>query len=274
MLQKKEIFTTSLRNPGGRLEGVHLGTFMQHDPSMMSRCTPSRRSKNPSPCISKIMKEYEITKELQHPNIIKMYNCYEMPEKLYFVMELATGGDLFTRINEQGPFGEEQCRIIMSQLLRALEYMHSKHHLHRDLKLDNIMLLDKQALTIKLVDFGIARVMSDDDKPTTFVGTDKYLAPEIIDVLQGKRDCYNTQADVWAAGVVFYMLICGDYPFTDPGIAKKIQTGKYSLVKKEWKSVSTSCKDLLPQMLNPDPSQRITAAQALQHPWLTGTDTK
>lgn len=212
--------------------------------------------------------EIAILKDLDHPNIVKMYEFLEDDKRIYIVTEICKGGELFDEILSRSKFDESDAAIVMRQLLSAVNYCHSKKIVHRDLKPENILLeQDKDLEKVKIVDFGTSLMYDPSKKLEEKLGTAYYIAPEVI------KKSYNEKCDMWSCGVIMYILISGEPPFNDPradndAIMKKVEAGKYDLEHGIWKSVSKEAKDLIKKLLTYDPAERISAEQALQHPWI------
>ena len=213
-----------------------------------------------------IANEIAIIKELDHPNIVKIYEEYEDHKYLYIVTELIEGGELFDELINRSKFTEADCATIVSQLLEALSYCHSKSIVHKDLKPENILLEKKKNIdTIKLIDFGTAQKFNPDKKMTTVIGTPYYIAPEVL------KGSYDEKCDIWGAGVIMFILLSGVPPFNGPddnAIMKKVASGKFKFNPAKWKGISKSAKDLIEQMLIKEPENRITAQEALEHKWM------
>ena len=190
---------------------------------------------------------------------------------------------LFDRIQAKGSFSETEAQAVMRKLLGALAYMHKKRIAHRDLKPENIMY--KSATTDSepaLTDFGFAKKAQpiEEDVPQggaapppgalkTRLGSPNYVAPEILTSKTG----YDTAVDIWSVGVILYILLCGYFPFfheSERELYRQIKSGKYDMPDEEWRHVSNNAKDLVRKMLTLDPKKRITAHNALRHPWLRG----
>jgi len=213
------------------------------------------------------LKEIDILSELDHPNIIKIYEYFMDDINFYIIMEIAKGGELYDKIFYHQKFNEDSARTIIKQLLSAVFYFHSKGIVHRDLKPENILLdtNDDGDLDIKLIDFGTANYWNSKDNLTLNIGTPYYIAPEILI----KR--YTNKCDIWSCGVILYVILTGVPPFTgkdEQEILKKVATEKIKFDGEEWKDLSDEVKDLLKKMLDRNPDTRISAENALQHPWI------
>jgi len=215
-----------------------------------------------------VKREVEIMDDIDHPNVIKLYEIYDEPKKMNLVMELVTGGELFDRIVAKGHYTEADAADVIKTLCRALAYLHSKQIVHRDLKPENLLYStpDDDAV-LKVADFGLARVVKGTDMMKTACGTPGYVAPEIL-----RNKGYNSGAvDVWSAGVIMYILLCGFPPFYEeelPALFQQILGGKYDFPSPWWDGISKPAKDLIKRMLDLEPKTRITAAQVLEDPWI------
>mmetsp|Transcript_99098 Transcript_99098/g.279980 ORF Transcript_99098/g.279980 Transcript_99098/m.279980 type:complete len:526 (-) Transcript_99098:23-1600(-) len=214
--------------------------------------------------------EMAIMKVLDHPNIVRFYESFEDARHVYLVLELCTGGELFDRILADGKFGEQAAAACVQQMFRAVNYMHHNYIMHRDLKPENWLLAhEAESITktgLKLIDFGLSKRFSPGEFASTKAGTPYYVAPE---VLQGK---YAQESDVWSIGVIMYILLCGSPPFTGNdtiAVLDSVKRARTQFEKKEWKHVSIEAKQMLKALLVKDPSQRLTAAEALNHAWVT-----
>lgn len=212
--------------------------------------------------------EIAILKDMDHPNIVKMYEFLEDEKRIYIVTEICKGGELFDEILNRSKFDEKDGAIVMKQLLSAINYCHKKNIVHRDLKPENMLLeQDKDLEKLKIVDFGTSLTFDPDRALDEKLGTAYYIAPEVI------KKSYNEKCDLWSCGVIMYILLSGEPPFNDPkadneAIMKKVEKGKYDLTKGIWKTVSKEAKDLIKKLLTYKPEDRISAEDALQHPWI------
>ena len=214
---------------------------------------------------SKIMNEVEILKNLDHPNIVKLYEFHEDDTNLYLVMELCTGGELLDSIISNGNFDEAQAVLYLKQILSAVVYLHSLNIVHRDLKLENLLIEHSRSSNIKIIDFGASCSFVPGKFLDYRIGTLNYLAPEVI------RKKYTERCDVWSCGVILYVLLSGKLPFSNKAKAetvKLIQVGEYDIEGGVWESISSDAKDLVVSMLEVNPVKRLTAAGAFAHPWL------
>uniref|UniRef100_A0A7S2CGZ2 Protein kinase domain-containing protein n=1 Tax=Haptolina brevifila TaxID=156173 RepID=A0A7S2CGZ2_9EUKA len=222
-----------------------------------------------------ITREIEIMEECRHPNIIRLYEIFDEKEKMNLVMELVTGGELFDEIVARGSFTEKDAANVIGTLCSALQYLHAKKIVHRDLKPENILMsCKKEELppgstepSIKVADFGLARLVSDKDMMRTACGTPGYVAPEVL-----KNKGYSSGAvDLWSAGVILYILLCGFPPFYAEGEAElvaRVRHGHFEFTEPYWNNISKNAKDLICQCLSLRPGDRPTPEEALSHAWL------
>ena len=218
----------------------------------------------------KFRREINILVKMDHPNIIKLYDVFESQNSLYLIMEECHGGELFDRIlkriesNEM--YSEKEACEIIQQVMSAIEYCHKQGIVHRDLKPENLLYLKEGPELnnpLKIIDFGLSQEININKILSSKVGTAYYVSPEI---LQGK---YSEKCDVWAAGVILYVLLSGEPPFNGPSdgvIYSKIRQFKFNFPEKRWSKISNDAKDLLSKMLVPE-AQRLSASQVLEHPW-------
>ncbi|KAI8833121.1 kinase-like domain-containing protein [Chytriomyces cf. hyalinus JEL632] len=216
----------------------------------------------------KQMAEVSILTKVRHRNLIGLVDFFETDEHLILVMDLATGGELFTQIEERGSFTEKDAAEIMRQLLEAVDYLHALGIAHRDLKPENVLLKVKDpASDIVITDFGLSRIVDEDDHILhTTCGSPLYVAPEIL-----SRRGYGRPVDLWSLGVITYILLCGYAPFwgeDQPALFEEIVACRYAFEDEDWGQISDSAKDLISKLLTVDPEKRLTAAEALKHPWL------
>mmetsp|Transcript_13111 Transcript_13111/g.57031 ORF Transcript_13111/g.57031 Transcript_13111/m.57031 type:complete len:248 (-) Transcript_13111:2514-3257(-) len=160
-----------------------------------------------SPTDSSLEREVYILSEVQHSNVVKLICTYVTPSKVFIVTELAAGGELLERIIEHGKFAEEDARSVIHQVLQGVEYLHMRKVVHRDLKLENILLSDKTPqATVKIADFGLARFFADDSELRTICGSPLYVAPEILDI-GTSSETYTPAVDMWSVGVILFILL-------------------------------------------------------------------
>lgn len=216
-------------------------------------------------------RESRILALADHPNCVRLYQIFDTNRRLYLVMELCRGGELFDAItSREGAFNEEQAADVVRQVASALDYLHNQGIAHRDLKPENILYADEEQTVIKLMDFGLAKLLdSQDDNLMTRCGTLHYVAPEVLSRKKG----YSNKCDCWSLGVVLYVLLCGYLPFYHEQrdtTAKLIRLGRFEFDPEEWSEVSDPAKDLIRSLICLDVESRLTPAQVLEHPWITG----
>ena len=220
--------------------------------------------------------EVQILRSIQHPNIVRLYDVYESPNRLYLVMELLTGGELFDRIVGLGKFSEDDARYFTFKMLNAVLYLHDRNICHRDLKPENILLATPEPdAELKITDFGLSKIsaLPDDFLMTTRCGTPGYVAPEVLaqEVTHGELRRYGTSCDCWSVGVIVYILLSAAPPFygkTDAEMNRRIKQGQYKFPDKYWSHISQSAKDFICRLLTVDPTRRMSALEALQHDWV------
>ena len=214
----------------------------------------------------KFLKEIQVLKELEHPNIIKIFEYYIDNRYHYIITELLTGGELYEAILKFQKFNEKKAAYIMKQILSALNYLHSKGIVHRDIKPENILVQNENKKNknyldenhIKLIDFGASNFFKENEILTLKVGSPYYIAPEVL------NKSYNEKCDIWSAGVVLYVMLTGNFPFvgkTSQKLFESIKTGKYKNTGKEWEAISPKAKDLIKKMLEINTTKRITARE-------------
>ncbi|XP_073518643.1 serine/threonine-protein kinase DCLK1 isoform X1 [Phyllobates terribilis] len=226
---------------------------------------------NKSKCRGKehmIQNEVSILRRVKHPNIVLLIEEMDMPNELYLVMELVKGGDLFDAITSTNKYTERDANGMLYNLMSAIKYLHSLNIVHRDIKPENLLVYEHQdgSKSLKLGDFGLATVV--DGPLYTVCGTPTYVAPEII-----AETGYGLKVDIWAAGVITYILLCGFPPFRGSGddqevLFDQILMGQVDFPSPYWDNVSESAKGLITMMLQVEVDQRYSALQVLEHPWV------
>jgi len=207
--------------------------------------------------------------QIDHVNVIKLFEVFDDKKKMNLILELVSGGELFDSIVALGNYSEKKAANLMVTACGALEYLHDKSIVHRDLKPENILLKDNSPdAPIKIADFGLARLISKKEMMKTACGTPGYVAPE---VLQNKG--YDSGAvDMWSMGVILYILLCGFPPFYEeelPALFDQILKGRYDFPSPWWDNISADAKALVRALLTVDPKKRITAADVKTHKWIT-----
>mmetsp|Transcript_42022 Transcript_42022/g.99617 ORF Transcript_42022/g.99617 Transcript_42022/m.99617 type:complete len:329 (-) Transcript_42022:90-1076(-) len=215
--------------------------------------------------------EIQVLCKVDHPNCVKLYDVYYTVKSVYLVMELLTGGELLERVSEKGNLSEAETAKLVQQILRGVQYLHSQGIVHRDLKLENIILADNQAgSVVKIADFGLSRLLEPTTLLQTLCGSPQYVAPEVLAVGDTINE-YTPAVDMWSVGVILFMLLSGYSPFDDDNVEAlygKIRSGKYDADDPVWDGISDLAKDLVARLLTVDASHRLSAFEALQHPWM------
>ncbi|XP_077142733.1 serine/threonine-protein kinase 33 [Ranitomeya variabilis] len=236
------------------------------------------REKAGSSAVKLLEREVSILKRVNHDHLIHLEEVFETPKRVYLVMELCEGGELQTILHRKKLLSESETRHVIHSLASAIAYLHKNDIVHRDLKLENILVQspdvaegEVMALNIKVTDFGLAvqkgGVGSENMLQST-CGTPIYMAPEVINAHD-----YSQQCDIWSIGVIMYMLLSGDPPFmgsSEDKLFEHIKRGKLNFSSPVWQSVSEAAKDVLQKLLRVDPADRITANELLDNSWITG----
>ncbi|XP_037733880.1 SNF-related serine/threonine-protein kinase [Chelonia mydas] len=214
-----------------------------------------------------LLQEVRCMKLVQHPNVVRLYEVIDTHSKLYLILELGDGGDMFDHImRHEGGLAEGRAKHYFAQIVHAISYCHKLHVVHRDLKPENVVFFREQGV-VKLTDFGFSNRFQPGKMLTTSCGSLAYSAPEIL-----LGDEYDAPAvDVWSLGVILYMLVCGQPPFqeaNDSETLTMIMDCRYTIPP----HVSAQCSDLIGRMLQRDPKQRASLEQIEVHPWLQGVD--
>ncbi|XP_065152973.1 calcium/calmodulin-dependent protein kinase type II subunit gamma isoform X15 [Paramisgurnus dabryanus] len=216
----------------------------------------------------KLEREARICRLLKHPNIVRLHESISEEGFHYLVFDLVTGGELFEDIVAREYYSEADASHCINQILESVSHIHQHDIVHRDLKPENLLLASKmKGAAVKLADFGLAiEVQGDQQAWFGFAGTPGYLSPEVL-----RKDPYGKPVDIWACGVILYILLVGYPPFWDEDqhkLYQQIKAGAYDFPSPEWDTVTPEAKNLINQMLTINPAKRITADQALKHPWV------
>jgi len=217
-----------------------------------------------------LLNEVNAMRQLNHSNILSLHDVFENDRKLILILDYCKGQSLFDSIVENGAFTEANAKIIFFGLCKALSYLHSQNIVHRDIKIEDLLFRQKSDLwSITLTDFGLCGFIKNNEKLSKAVGTPNYVSPEVLN-----GEAYDTQADMWTAGVILFIALAGFQPFYDENndshkMYEKIKQAKYeSMDAIEWRNVSENAKDCVRKLLQTDPSKRMTAEQTLRHPFL------
>ncbi|RXN04471.1 serine threonine- kinase DCLK2-like isoform X4 [Labeo rohita] len=218
-----------------------------------------------------IENEVAVLRRVKHPNIIMLIEEVDTPTELYLVMELVKGGDLFDAITSSTKYTERDASVMVFNLAAALKYLHRMCIVHRDIKPENLLVCEypNGTKSLKLGDFGLATVV--EGPLYTVCGTPTYVAPEII-----AESGYGLKVDIWAAGVITYILLCGFPPFRSENnlqedLFDQILVGRLDFPSPFWDNITDSAKELIGQMLQVNVEARYTAEDVLSHPWVTNT---
>lgn len=213
--------------------------------------------------------EVTILQTLDHPHVIKMYEYFEDDDSIYLVLEKCEGGELFDRIIEKEFFSEKEAARIFKQILQAINYCHNNGVCHRDLKPENFIFATKEESSdIKIIDFGLSKIFDPTTQGYSLMqtgcGTPYYISPEVL------THNYNHMCDMWSAGCILYVLLCGYPPFfgdDDREIIEAVRLGEFDFDGEEWEDVSVEAKDLISRLIS-KPEVRLSANEALKHPWV------
>ncbi|XP_076876812.1 calcium/calmodulin-dependent protein kinase type II subunit beta isoform X25 [Brachyhypopomus gauderio] len=216
----------------------------------------------------KLEREARICRLLKHPNIVRLHDSISEEGFHYLLFDLVTGGELFEDIVAREYYSEADASHCIQQILEAVLHCHQMGVVHRDLKPENLLLASKcKNAAVKLADFGLAiEVQGDQQAWFGFAGTPGYLSPEVL-----RKEAYGKPVDIWACGVILYILLVGYPPFWDEDqhkLYQQIKAGAYDFPSPEWDTVTPEAKNLINQMLTINPAKRITAQEALKHPWV------
>jgi len=214
----------------------------------------------------RLQTEVDILKQVNHPHIIPLHHVVDTPTHLFLIMDLVDGGELFDKIVEKGFYTEQEACAVVYKLTSAVKYLHDRNIVHRDLKPENLLVKKGNDTHVMLSDFGLSRILGEESLASTACGTPYYVAPEIV---QAKG--HNKEVDMWSTGVITYFLLAGFPPFMGnslPEIVDLIIRCDYKFPSPYWDDISAEARDFVKRCLVVDPAQRITAADALQHPWL------
>jgi len=220
--------------------------------------------------IKLLKREIDIMKKVDHKNILKLHEIYEDDAKVYIVMELINGSELFDRIVEKGFYSERNAQVVVKQILDAVAYLHSKGIAHRDLKPENLLCSGTgEDEIVKIADFGLSKIQTEEERLMTSCGTPGYVAPEVL-----LCESYDQSVDMWGVGIITYILLAGYPPFYDennPGddtaLFEKVINVEYDMDDECWDDVSELAKDFIRHLLVKDPKERLSAQQAIDHAW-------
>ncbi|KAF9591359.1 hypothetical protein IFM89_003982 [Coptis chinensis] len=227
----------------------------------------SKRKLRTAVDVEDVRREVAIMKHLpENSNIVTLREACEDENAVHLVMELCEGGELFDRIVARGHYTERAAAAVTRTIMEVVQVCHKHGVIHRDLKPENFLFANKKENSpLKAIDFGLSIFFKPGERFSEIVGSPYYMAPEVL-----KRN-YGPEIDIWSAGVILYILLCGVPPFwaeSEQGVAQAILRGLIDFKRDPWPSVSENAKSLVRQMLEPDPKLRLTAKQVLEHPWI------
>ncbi|KIX00293.1 uncharacterized protein Z518_10432 [Rhinocladiella mackenziei CBS 650.93] len=236
------------------------------------RMGESQRSQNEG-----LQQEIAVLMSVSHPNVLCLKETFDEHDGVYLILELAAEGELFNLIVTKQKLTESETRKVFIQLFQGTKYLHERNIVHRDIKPENILLTDKN-LSVKLADFGLAKIIGEESFTTTLCGTPSYVAPEILENTRHRK--YTKAVDIWSLGVVLYICLCGFPPFSDElysrenpyTLAQQIKMGRFDYPSPYWDSIGDPALDLIDRMLTVDVEKRITIDQCLEHPWTRNAD--
>jgi len=211
-----------------------------------------------------VKKEAQTMKNLEHPYILRMRELYVGEKNVYLVTDFAAGGELFSYIRDHGWLPDETVAIIGRKLLEGIQYLHDRGIVHRDLKPQNVLCATGDPTDIRIADFGLSKILSEDTMLKTCCGSPHYLAPEVLQCSQ-----YDSKVDIWGIGIIVYVALTGCLPFFDDDMRKlivKIMTADYT-----WPddvTVTDAARDFVKKTLEKDPAKRLCVADCLAHPWI------
>jgi calcium-dependent protein kinase len=262
-----ELYTLGRKLGEGQFGITYLCTENATGLEYACKCIPKRKLISEEE-IENVGREIEVMYHLAgHPNVVTIKGAHEDATAVYLVMELCEGGELFDRIIERGTYTEAKAAQLTRAIVGVVEACHSSGVVHRDLKPENFLFVTMhEDSVLKAADFGSSRFFEPGDVFNEIVGSPFYVAPEVLE------RHYGPEADIWSAGVMLYVLLSGAPPFwaeTVQGIFEEIMKGEPpSFAADPWPNISEGAKDLVRKMLNPNPKQRITASEVLQHSWI------
>jgi len=248
----------------GAFGSVFTGRCKETNVDRAVKCMEVKRVKDPG----KFQKEIDVARQLDHPNVVRLYETFRDAKKIYLVMEICTGGELFDRIVDEGVdgFDERKAASYTRQILSAISYLHANRFVHRDVKPENFLFQSKEPnAALKIIDFGLARQFEPGVVMSSKVGTAYYVAPEVLNAE------YTEKCDVWSAGVITYILLSGSPPFyadTDALIFRKVRAAAYDFQHPAWDSISQQAKDFIKLTFTLDHTLRPDASSLLGDPWL------
>lgn len=248
---------------GGRFGKVHKCTETRMGMRLAAKIINTRNSKERDMALN----EMQVMNQLSHPNILQLYEAFEVKNQVVLILEYVEGGELFERIvDESSPLTEVDAMVFVKQICEGVQYMHQMYVLHLDLKPENILLVNRSSHQVKIIDFGLARRYKPREKLKVSFGTPEFLAPEVVNF-----DFVSFPTDMWTLGVVTYMLLSGLSPFLgddDGQTLNNVLMGNWYFDEDAFEHVSADARDFVSNLLIRERSGRMSATQCLKHPWL------
>mmetsp|Transcript_74452 Transcript_74452/g.206774 ORF Transcript_74452/g.206774 Transcript_74452/m.206774 type:complete len:703 (-) Transcript_74452:149-2257(-) len=264
----------------GATARVHLCTRMQGGEKLAVKVIDLQRYQlvsSPEEQLKRFETEVQTLRQLQNRRCLGLYDILRTERWIFLVMEHLSGGELFDKIIEKRRFSELEARYVFIQLLEGLEYIHAQHIMHRDLKPENILIASSTSAAapdtgtlydVKIADFGLSKMLGTGSLAKTMVGTPQYWAPEVI-----RGGTYDERADYWSLGATLFVMLMGKYPFKGEDPSAQVLAGTYDIKGSTWSGLSEAAKDLVGNLLQVQPAQRLTLKGCQQHPWVLGKDT-
>lgn len=243
----------------GSTSTVYLAQNWERTESFAVKCISKTSLKKVS-ALKNLQNEISIMRKIKHPNLAKLHEVYENEEQVYLVMEYLPYGNLLKRVSNNETIKEEKCARFMKSLLETLNYLHANNIVHRDLKLENILMTDELTMEFKIIDFGLAYNSQSFEKRKC--GSPGYVAPEML-----RDEEYNSKIDIFSTGVILYILLHGEHPF-EAGDMNKILKKNLECKYRVNKKISSQVTEFLNIAMEPFPEQRPSALQLLEHPWI------
>lgn len=227
--------------------------------------------------------EREAMEQINHPNVVRLHETFDTQRSFYLVMEFVAGGDLLDRILDHGIFTPNASRRLFTDILKGIKCLHDLGLAHRDIKPENVLLtcIDNDTAVAKLADMGLTKFLGGDTpyemiraQGGTVCGTPHYYAPEIVLATEGGSTTLGKAVDMWAAGVVLYIMLCGCQPFKDEGLNDQILSAAYDFSGDSWKKVSSTARDMVQQLMEVNAETRLNVSRALEHPWVNEVEAR
>eukprot|EP01105_Mastigella_eilhardi_P019321 TRINITY_DN453_c0_g1_i1.p1 TRINITY_DN453_c0_g1~~TRINITY_DN453_c0_g1_i1.p1 ORF type:complete len:321 (+),score=94.41 TRINITY_DN453_c0_g1_i1:618-1580(+) len=263
---------TSPRCKRGTFSTVRIGVSVKSGELVAVKVI--KKTTNDKKDMAAVENEIECWSLLDHPHIVTMKEVYDTTTSYCIVQELVTGGELFDKIVERSQYSEKDASELVLHILQAVNHMHERGVIHRDLKPENLLLSDKtDKAIIKLADFGLSCKTTDAKRMRKAVGTPGYISPEVLVSLEDPSIVCGKEVDIWAVGVIAFILLCGYPPFYAEDEETSFELtimGQFEFASHSWTNISAEAKDLISHILVVDPASRYTAQQIIDHPWMKG----